>query len=204
MLPPLPSADAAREAARHELSKGAYDRAKPSLASRAVTYLLDKLSEVLNKAAGSVPGGNVGLLLLLLIVVGITVLVVLRLRPALRDRHATGDLFGDGTVLTPDAHRQRAEQAAARGEFAEAVRERLRAVVRELEGRGVLDPRPGRTADEVAQEAGTAVPSIAEPLRRGAGVFDEVWYGGRVADAASYAALVEVDRLVTAARLVLS
>lgn len=202
MVPPLPSPEAAREAARHELSKVAYDRAKPSLASRVVTYVFDKLSELLDKATGSIPGGSVGLLLLVLIVVGIAVLVAVRLRPSLRDPHA-GELFGEGAVLSPEEHRARAEQAAARGEFAEAVRERLRGVVRELEQRGVLDARPGRTADEVAREAGAAVPIIAEPLRRAATDFDEVWYGGRTADASSYAALVEVDRFVTAARLVI-
>ena len=203
MVAPLPSPGAAREAALHELSKAAYDRAKPSLASRAVTYLFDKLNELLSKAAGSVPGGRAGLLLLVLLVVGIGFLVVYRLRPSLRDPSA-GELFGDGAVLTPDEHRYRAEQAAARGDFADAVRERLRGIVRELEQRGVLDPRPGRTADEVAREAGAAVPTIAEPLREAATVFDEVWYGGRIADATSYASLVEVDRFVTAARLVIA
>jgi hypothetical protein len=48
------------------------------------------------------------------------------------------------------------------------------------------------------------VPAIAGPLRRGATVFDEIWYGGRTADASSYAVLVEVDRAVTAAPLVLA
>jgi hypothetical protein len=203
MVAPLPSPGAAREAALHELSKAAYDRAKPSLASRAVTYLFDKLNELLSKAAGSVPGGRAGLLLLVLLVVGIGFLVVYRLRPSLRDPSA-GELFGDGAVLTPDEHRSRAEQAAARGDFADAVRERLRGIVRELEQRGVLDPRPGRTADEVALEAGAAVPTIAEPLSEAATVFDEVWYGGRIADATSYASLIEVDRFVTAARLVIA
>jgi hypothetical protein len=203
MVAPLPSPGAAREAALHELSKAAYDRAKPSLASRAVTYLFDKLNELLSKAAGSVPGGRAGLLLLVLLVVGIGFLVVYRLRPSLRDPSA-GELFGDGAVLTPDEHRSRAEQAAARGDFADAVRERRRGIVRELEQRGVLDPRPGRTADEVALEAGAAVPTIAEPLSEAATVFDEVWYGGRIADATSYASLIEVDRFVTAARLVIA
>jgi len=48
------------------------------------------------------------------------------------------------------------------------------------------------------------VPSLSEPLRRGVTVFDEVWYGGRTADASSYAVLVEVDRLVGATRLVVA
>jgi hypothetical protein len=103
--------------------------------------------------------------------------------------------------MTADGHRARADEAAAAGKWADAVRERLRAVARELESRGVLDPRPGRTADELAREAGSAVAAVAAPLQRGVRVFDEVWYGGRSADASSYAVLVEVDRAVREARL---
>ena len=84
------------------------------------------------------------------------------------------------------------------------MRERLRAVVRDLEARGLLDPRPGRTAGEVARDAGAAVPALAEDLRRASIVFDEVWYGGRTADAGSYALLVDVDTRAAAARPVLA
>ena len=73
--------------------------------------------------------------------------------------------------------------------------------MRELEARGALDPRPGRTAGEVARDGGAAVPAVADDLRRAARVFDEVWYGGRPADAASYAALVAVDARVASSRL---
>ena len=76
---------------------------------------------------------------------------------------------GVGCVLAAaDAH-------AARGEWADAVRERLRAVVRSLEERAVLDERPGRTADEAAAEAGTALPTCADDLRRSARLFDDIW-----------------------------
>ena len=56
----------------------------------------------------------------------------------------------------------------------------------------------------MAREAGALVPGVADPLRRGVTVFDGIWYGGRVADAASYALLVDVDAQVTQARLVLA
>lgn len=200
---PLPSPGAARDAARRELNKIAYQRAKPSLASRAVTYLFDKINALLAQASGSVPGGSVGLLLLLLIAAGVTTLVVVRLRPSLRTV-TRDDLFDAGRTLSADDHRLRAERAASQGLFADAVRERLRAIFRDLEHRGLLDPRPGRTADEVAREVGAAVPAVADPLRRAAGVFDEVWYGGRTADATSYAVLVEVDRCISTTRLVVA
>lgn len=195
--------EAARRAAQVELSRREYADAQPPLLIRLVGRLLDELSRLLSASSAQVPGGNTGVILLLLLLVGAVALVVVRLRPS-RSAASRGELFGDGGALSAAAHRALAEAAAARGGWAEAVRERLRAVVRELEDRGVLDPRPGRTALEVAREAGALVPALAEPLRRGTTAFDEIWYGGRIADAASYAVLVELDRTVTSTRLVLA
>jgi hypothetical protein len=46
------------------------------------------------------------------------------------------------------------------------------------------------------------VPEVAGDLTRATRVFDEVWYGGRPADAAGYAVLVEVDQRLVERRLV--
>jgi len=205
-LPPvqdLPGRDQAREAARHELAKHRYRAAEPPWYVRLIRWLLHELDRLLTRASDTVPGGGWGLLLLVLLVVALVVLVLVRLQPTAR--RTTGDLlFGLGQELTAEQHRELAERAAARGQFADAVRERLRAVVRELEARGVVEPRPGRTADEVALEAGRVLPVLAAALRDGARLFDEVWYGGRPADASSYSALVALDDSVVAARLVLA
>ena len=192
--------EAAQRAARHELSKQGYQDAKPPWTYRLINWVFEQISKALSKATEVVPGGALGLVLIVLLVAGLIALVVWRSRPSGLGR---GDqaLFGVGTATTAEEHRARAEQAAAAGRWADAVRERLRAVARELETRGVLDPRPGRTADELAREAGRAVAAVAAPLERGVRVFDDVWYGGRTADAASYAVLVEVDSVVREARL---
>jgi hypothetical protein len=108
-------------------------------------------------------------------------------------------MFGTGERSAAD-HRREAERYAAAGAYAEAVRERLRAVVRDLEDRGLLDARPGRTADEAAHDAGHVLPTVSADLRRAARTFDDVWYGGQVADASTYSALVAVDDAVAAAR----
>jgi hypothetical protein len=190
----------AREAAREELSRRQYEDAQPSLAVRLLGRVLREIGELLDRAAAAAPGGALGVVLLLALLVLLVVVVLARVRPGARSGSDPSLFAGVGT-LTAAEHRWRAEQAAARGEFAEAVRERLRAVVRELEQRGVLDPRPGRTADEVAREAGAVVPEAAADLSRAARVFDEVWYGGRPADAGSYAVVVEVDARLTGRRL---
>ena len=76
-----------------------------------------------------------------------------------------------------------ADEYAAAGRFAEAVRERLRAIVRDLVEREVITHRPGWTVTELAREAASARPAAATPLDAATAVFSEIWYGQRVATA---------------------
>lgn len=194
--------ESARDAARDELSRREYADAQPPLLVRLVGRALRAVGDLLDSAAGAVPGGRVGLLLLLGLLVLLVAVVLAKVRPGTRSAAGRAPLFEGSPVLSAAEHRVLAERAAAEGRYADAVRERLRAVIRDLEARGVLDPRPGRTADEVAREAGAAVPAVADDLRRAAVLFDEIWYGGRPAKASSYALLVEVDGRVAGSRLV--
>lgn len=194
------SRDAARRLAREELSRKEYADARPPLLVRVVTRMVRAVMDAFNSASTHVPAGRAGLLLLLLLLLGAVGVLLVRLRPARSTRRA--ELFGGGLLLDADQHRRRADELAARNEWALAVRERLRALVRELELRGVLDRRLGRTAGEVAAEVGAQVPALAADLHRAAVLFDEIWYGGRPAGAASYAGMVEVDRRVCEARRV--
>jgi len=73
-------------------------------------------------------------------------------------------------------------------------------VVRDLEERGLLDERPGRTAHEAARLAGAALPSVAELLARGGDLFDDVVYGDRDATADDDATMRALDAAVRAAR----
>ena len=196
-----PGPAAARRAAREELSRHEYDAARPSLVVRAVGRLLRALGSALDAASGQVPGGRTGVVLLLLLLVALVAVVLTRLWPARAGARAAG-VFAAGTVVSAEEHRRRADALAAGGDLAGAVRERFRAVVRALEERGVLDPRPGRTAVEVAREAGQRVPALAVPVRSAAQLFDEVVYGGRRAESSSYAVLVELDGTVAATRAV--
>lgn len=190
----------ARDAAREELSKREYQEAEPGLLERGIQWVFDQVTELLDRAGAVAPGGLLGLLALA-ILLGLLIAVVLaRVGPAAR-RSAGAPLFEEDTELSAGGHRALADSAAREARYADAVRERLRAVVRELESRGALDPRPGRTAGEVARDGGATVPALADDLRRATVLFDEIWYGGRTADASSYATLTAVDDLVCAARL---
>jgi hypothetical protein len=193
--------DDARNAAAKELAKQVYQDQRPGPLQRLFTWLVEKASEVLGRAASVTPGGVVGLIVIAALVVLAVVLIRVRVGPMARS-HGIAPLFS-GRTRTAAEHRAEAEAHAAAGRWAEAVRERMRAIVRGLEERALVDERPGRTADEAAAEAGIALPDCAADLRVAARTFDDVWYGGRPADASSYAAVRATDDKVHAARRVL-
>ena len=57
----------------------------------------------------------------------------------------------------------------------------MRAIVRELVDRGVLDHRPGWTVTELARAAAAARPAVDAPLIEAGRVFSDIWYGSRPA-----------------------
>jgi hypothetical protein len=196
--------DEARRAAERELSKGIYHQNEPGPIDRAINAVIDWVSRLLDRITGATPGGSLGLLVLIAIVVVVAGVVIWRTGPIRRGARTAVpqiELSGD---LGAAEHRRRADEHAAAGRFAEAVRERMRAIVRELETRGVLEPRPGRTADEVARDAGTSVPAVAGDLRTAAGVFGEIWYGGRPATAQAEALIRQADERIRDAQLVVA
>jgi hypothetical protein len=69
-----------------------------------------------------------------------------------------------------------ADRYAAEGRFAEAVRERLRAMVRELVDRGVIAHHPGWTVTELAEAAGSARPAVRPPVVEATKIFTFIWY----------------------------
>ncbi|HWG99101.1 MAG TPA: DUF4129 domain-containing protein, partial [Pilimelia sp.] len=97
---------------------------------------------------------------------------------------ATPEAAGESLPDLPaDAFRSRADDLAAQGRYAEAVRERLRAMVRELVDRGVVAHQAGLTITELADAAGRRRPAVQPPLRAAGGVFTELWYAERAATA---------------------
>jgi hypothetical protein len=190
----------AAELARAELADPAYHPPDQPLLQRALQWLIDRVSELVDRIGQAAPGGWLGVLGLVVLVVAAVAVVRWRMGPVGRTARGTTPLFSAATAATAAEHRRRSEAEAQAGRYAEAVRERLRAVVRELEERGVLEPRAGRTADEAAITAGTALPDVAPSLRAAAARFDEIWYGGREAGPGDYEQLVALDRAVAAAR----
>ena len=193
--------DEAQRLARIELARPEYTGDGEPWTQKVLRWVIDRIDEMLSRVGSSSPLGWFGILGVVAIVVVVVVLVRRRTGPLSRGGAAPSGLFSGADRSAAD-FRADAQRFADAGAWAEAVRARLRAVVRDLEERGLVDVRPGRTADEIARDAGRALPSVAEELRGAARLFDDVWYGGRVADASGYAVLVEVDRTVREARLV--
>ena len=182
--------DAAHEAAQHELAKPIYPKA--SLIER-LTDWIDQLLTKLIVEGSSVPGGwfTISVLLILL---AIAIVVAVRIaRRTLRTNRGGGHaLFGDH-VLSATEHRATAEQYAAAGNWSAAIRHRLRAVARQLEESAVLDAIPGRTANELARDAGRAIPNLAAELSRAAEAFNDVTYGERPGTEPAYQMIADLD-----------
>ncbi|MGW6822936.1 DUF4129 domain-containing protein [Streptomyces sp. NPDC055005] len=202
--PPLTTPrDAAREAAERELSKPAYHRNDPGLIQRAFDRFWEWLGDFLDSASGATPGGGFGLLAVLVLVVLAVAALWWRLGSPRRTAAGPGLLFDDGLRSAAD-HRASADAHAAAGRWTEAVQERMRAVVRSLEERTLLDPRPGRTADEAATEAAVSLPEHAADLRAAARAFDDVTYGGRSGDPDTHDRLRNLDLTLERAKPLLT
>ncbi|HEX3005575.1 MAG TPA: DUF4129 domain-containing protein [Angustibacter sp.] len=202
--PPVdPGRDLAREWARRELSDPVYAKARPGLLQRLVEWVIERLQGI--HVSSSLTDPRTGVVLLVVLVALVVTVVLLRTgRLRGPGRRAASETVFAGRPLDAEGYRARADEAAATGRWADAVRERFRAVVRSLEERAVLDERPGRTADEAAAEASAALPSLAGELAAGARLFDDVCYGDRTASAEHDRRLRDLDDAVRAARLELA
>ncbi|MFD9896025.1 DUF4129 domain-containing protein [Amycolatopsis sp. NPDC059027] len=184
--------DTARLRAIEELRDPGYAAARPGLLQQAANWIGARIEEFLETVSQVVPGGIFGLLLIVVLLIVLAVVIRLRVGKVARASRASQPVFHGARRNAAD-HRRASAEAAARGDFADAVRERFRAVVRDLEERAVLDVRSGRTADEAAAEAGAVLRELAGALRDGARRFDDVHYGGRPGTEDSYRFLSDLD-----------
>lgn len=182
--------DAAHRAAQDELNKPIYS--KGSSADQFLDWLNDLIYRMLQKTA-TVPGGWFTATVLL-ILLAIAVFVAFHVaRRTMRARRGGDQLLFEAAQLTAAQHRATAESYAAEGDWAAAIRHRLRAVARQLEETGVLAAAPGRTANELARDAGTALPHLADELSEAATAFNDVTYGEQPGTRAAYQMIADLD-----------
>lgn len=197
--------DDARRRALEELAKAKYGGTPEWLqraAERASRWAERGVDAYLRWRAGQNAGAGVSpwFVIAVVLLVAALALVVWKVGlPRWQRRRSPDDALALDPTKAATDYRALADQAAAAGDWRIAVRERFRAVVRELEIRTVIDVRPARTAWEAAYSASRAVPAAADALHTGAELFNAVVYGDRAADADTYARLVAVDETVTTA-----
>ncbi len=183
-----------RRLAEIELADPAYRAAEPSLLARAIQWVVDRITEALDRAADLSPGGWLGIIGLLLLVLAAVIVVRWRLGPMSRSSALT---FTVDPEISSAQYRQRAAELAAVGAWDEAIVERMRAIARGAQERGLVGFSVGLTADELADAIAQVRPADRLLLTRAARTFDEVRYGGRRADQGKYELLVLADEVVS-------
>ncbi|WP_179474023.1 DUF4129 domain-containing protein [Mycolicibacterium vinylchloridicum] len=182
--------ETAHELAQRELAKPIYP--KTSLMDRIGEWFEELLYRIIVKGS-SIPGGWLTLTVLAIVVVVAFIVAVRIARRTMRTKRGLdAGLFGIHE-LSASEHRATAEAYAAQGNWAAAIRHRLRAVARHLEETGMLNPVPGRTANELARDAGELMPSFGGALRRAATVFNDVTYGEQPGTEPNYRLVAELD-----------
>lgn len=206
------SSDQARHMAIRELSKAQYHRGSlpstPATVQPPTAPAQPPPSPLTQPAHVSAPSHALTVLLIILAVFLLVVVVLLVLRrlgkPRTEQKSKQKPEKKRGVprgmaeeVLTGAAlHRRNAERSAAAGDWAEAIRERFRAVIATLDERGLLPERADRTADEAARDAAAILPAHSGVLEAAARAFDEVEYGEYVGTPQAYAVISDVDELV--------
>jgi hypothetical protein len=194
--PVLPDAGEARRWAAEELARQEYRDAAPSWLDSLWRNFLDWLQSLDGSPGDAAPVPSP---VIALVVAAIIAAAVILARPRLNARvRQAKDVFERETALAAADYRKRAEAAAAGGKWGDAVVDRFRAVVRSAEDRTILDPQPGRTADEAARALSAPFQTESVRLARAAATFDGIRYGNRAAGSRDYQEMVELDTILDA------
>ena len=196
-VPVDPDAETARRWATEELLDPVYHEQR-SLLSRLVDWIAELLAGLRTPAAFD-PFAVLAVVGVIVAVVVIAFLVAGPVRVARRGR-SDRSVLADDDLRTAAEIRAAADTAAAAGDWATAVLERFRAIVRGLEERGVLDERAARTAHEAALAAAARLPALASELVAAGRTFDDVAYGDEPATAQDETRLRGLDARVQDAR----
>jgi hypothetical protein len=138
------------------------------------------------------------------LVVIIVIVIAVRLGPLKPAARRAVPITDAGTrPLTSRQLREAAEASAAAadaarastgmGDYTTAILQRFRAIAVSLEERGVLVPDAGRTADELATQAGRLFPRQAAGIAAAARLFDQVRYGDGVGARDDYEEIRQLD-----------
>lgn len=199
--PPLdPDAPEARRWVLDELAKPEYRAAEPTAFDLFAQAVRDWFANLF-AGAGGLPTPALALIAVLVVAVLVTIGLLVFGLPRLRRRAAAPvPLFDDGDVRDAVALRRAAESAAAAGDWALAIEERFRALVRSLVERELVRVHPGTTAHGMADAAAVPFPDRTAALQSAAADFDGVRYLARPGTEAAYRRVTDLEADLAAAR----
>ncbi len=157
-----------------------------------VERLLLDLRHLLGLGGNAVPAGWFGLVVLGVLAAVLVIVIFAWVRPARHRRERKSAVIGNKARTAQD-YRKSAARLAGAGDFSGAIVDGVRGIAAELEERGILPPRLGRTADELAMEAAAELPSLTADLRSATRLFDDVRYGDRPGTEAGYQLVSRLD-----------
>ena len=195
-----PDPGTAREWVEQELSRPEYHQ---SLLERFYGWLVEEWYRLQAAALGASPWSTAAAVVVLTLLVVVVVLVASRVRrEPLRPIDGQSRLVGE--LVSADEHRRTAEAALASGRHDESLGEAVRAIAARAVQRGVLDERPGLTADELTAGLAPFFPDHASALAQASTKFDLVFYGDVPATAEDARAVLDLDEALRVARPVRS
>jgi Domain of unknown function (DUF4129) len=191
--------DQAQRLARDELSKAIYHQHQSI--PQAIESFIDKLLQKIFDSASHVTPGGAWTVVAIVLAVVILIAIAVRLGPLGPSATRKAPIADAGTrPLTARELREQAEASAAaadastgKGDYTTAVLQRFRAIAISLEERGILVPDAGRTADELAAQAGRLFPGQAADIAAAARLFDDVRYGDAVGAREDYEQIRQLD-----------
>ncbi len=184
--------DPAQRLARDELSRAIYHQ--QSLPRAVGHFVLTLLQRFFEAASQVTPGGWWTVVALVALAVAAGGAIAVRLGPLARSARGAGLARDPGSrAQTAWQLRDDSAASAAEGDYSTAILQRLRAIVASCEERGILAPDAGRTADELATQAGASFPGQRADLAAAARLFDQIRYGDGVGTPDGYERLRDLD-----------
>lgn len=200
-VPVEPDAEEARRWAKDELSRSVYST-EPGILQRLWTWFLEQLQR-LSEIDATAPANLVPVIVVIgavaLLAVALYLAGPVRSRRRRRSGGGSHAVFDDEHATSADLTAA-ADAAAERRDWSLAVLMRVRAIIRSLDERTVLDDRPGLTAHEASDAAARRLPDCAAELTWAGHLFDDVCYGSATPGPTEDARLRELAASVARSR----